>query len=73
MSQEFLLGPALCFRAEKIYFADTYEKSVKNDPRIQNRVALQILFAIMKHNFKTVVINRREKTDIYILSSGKCL
>lgn len=71
MSQEFLIGPVLCFRAEKIYFADTYGKSLKNGPQLQNRVALQILFAIMKHNFKTTVINRREKTDVHVLSSGK--
>jgi len=53
---------------EKIYFADSYEKC--RFPR-QNKVALQILFAIMKHNFENMIINRREKPDTALLSTGK--
>ncbi len=37
----------------------------------ENKVALQILFAIMKNNFENEIVNRREKLDIALLSTRK--
>lgn len=37
----------------------------------ENKVALQILFAIMKHNFENRIVNRREKSESTRLSTGE--
>ena len=37
----------------------------------ENKVALQILFAIMKNNFENEIVNRREKLNIALSSTEK--
>jgi hypothetical protein len=63
-----LLCPEVCGERKK-YILQVVMKNASVGP--ENKVALQILFAIMKNNFENEIVNRREKPNIALSSTEK--